>query len=100
MDGSYNPSATAGFGGSYGTLSSDITERKAGMVRATQAYLWSQTQAPGGAGGGDGGGAAGGVIPGGGRGNREQVAAARPRPVAFPSQTQSRMLAPRVSGTA
>lgn len=32
----------------YGTQSTDVDERKAGMVRATQAYLWSQTQGPGG----------------------------------------------------
>ena len=56
-----------GDGGSYGTFSTDVDVRQAGMVRSTQAYLWSQTQGPGGA--------------------------ERPRNIAFLSQTQSRMLA-------
>lgn len=91
-----------GGGGSYGTLSTDIAERKAGMVRATQAYLWSQTQAPGAVGGGGakGGGEAAStrVVPGRATGGTG-VAVARPHHQAFPSQTQSKMLAPRASGT-
>lgn len=98
IDGAHNLSATAGFSGSYGTLTNDIAERKAGMVRATQAYLWSQTQGPGGAGGGDGVAAGGSMVRG--KASLGNVAAARPRHVAFPSQTQSKMLAPRLSGAA
>lgn len=51
--------------------------RQAGVVRATQNYLWSQTQAPGG-----------------GSGGSRAAAGAGPRGkyVSFPSQTQSKML--------
>lgn len=55
----------------YGTQSTDVDERKAGMVRATQAYLWSQTQGPGG----------------------ERWAAGSTPHVGFLSQIPSRMLA-------
>lgn len=82
--------ATASFGGSvgvgvgagsYGTLSTDVDVRQAGVVRATQDYLWSQTQGAGG-----GGGA--------GRGGARAATGAGPRSnyVSFPSQTQSKML--------
>lgn len=82
--------------GSYGTLTTDVAERKAGMVRATQAYLWSQTQAPGATMGGS-------VLPGAASGLKDGgvgtgAAPGMPRHVGFPSQTQSKMLAARVPG--
>lgn len=55
----------------YGTQSTDVDERRAGMVRATQAYLWSQTQGPGG----------------------ERWAAGSTQHMGFLSQIPSRMLA-------
>eukprot|EP00903_Cladosiphon_okamuranus_P011333 g10683.t1 len=75
-----------GGGASYGTLSTDVDVRQAGVVRATQDYLWSQTQA-----GGGGVVGAGGV--GGGRSSRAAVSSgARGKYLSFPSQTQSKML--------
>eukprot|EP00752_Nemacystus_decipiens_P003549 g3275.t1 len=70
--------------GGYGTLSTDVDVRKAGLVRATQDYLWSQTQAAGGGSGGRGGVG----------GSRAAGATGPPRGryVSFPSQTQSKML--------
>lgn len=94
------PVADGGYAGNYGTLTTDIAERKAGMVRATQNYLWSQTQAPGGMGGGAGAGSSSGGsgarAPRGASqraGGRGGGASVHPRHVAFPSQTQSKMLA-------
>lgn len=72
-----------GGGGSYGTISTDVEVRDAGYLRATQDYLWSQTQGAGG-----GGQAAG----RGGGGSAAAGAGARVKYVAFPSQTQSKML--------
>lgn len=79
QDGANNSSYGGGGGGSYGTLSTDVDVRQVGVVRATQDYLWSQTQGFGGGGGKPGGRAAGWV------GNRTNY-------VSFPSQTQSKMV--------
>eukprot|EP00904_Undaria_pinnatifida_P008419 jgi/Undpi1/4707/HiC_scaffold_18.g08060.m1 len=68
QDDSNNASATEGYGaGAFGTLSTDVAVRKAGMVRATQNYLWSQTQGPNG--GAMGGGS---MTSGGGGGGRRE----------------------------
>lgn len=88
QDGANNSSygGGGGGGGSYGTLSTDVDVRQVGVVRATQDYLWSQTQ-----GAGDGGVKRGGRAAGPGR--------ARTNYVSFPSQTQSKMLGgPRAYG--
>ncbi|CAM9285642.1 unnamed protein product [Discosporangium mesarthrocarpum] len=86
---------------SYGTLASDVDERQAGVVRATQAYLWSQTQGAAGGGLGMRGDGTQAVVEGQG-GARNMGGEGAPvggrRPAMFPSQTQTRMLAPRRTG--
>lgn len=83
--------------GSYGTLTSDVVERKVGMVRATQDYLWSQTQAAHGGPKGSGSVLKSASSTRQGEGGHV-TARDHARHVAFSSQTQSKMLAPRLSG--